>query len=189
MTTDLNRKIKVINRTSGSLAYNIESLRVVRYWKKPGDYLNIAINELLELKTAAGGPTVLEDLVKIEDKEALSVLFPENDIEPEYHYGEAEIDTLLYEAPIEQLLDALDYAPQGVLEIIKTRAINKLPNTTEKIEAIDKKFNTSIHKIHILQIDQEAQEEEAPKRQRRTKPLIEEKTPEVPKYNVISKED
>lgn len=187
------KRVKVVNRTSGSLAYKIDTLRVTRHWRKPGDYLNISIAELLELKTVRGGQSLLENYVIIEDKEALSVLFPDQELEPEYNYGLKEIEALLYEADTEQLLDALDFAPKGVLDLIKAKSAEKLPNTTAKIEAINKKFNIDLNKVNELYQEKEILEEKPePIRRRRTTPIIETGEPKqessLPKYKVV-KED
>lgn len=187
------KRVKVFNRASGSLAYKIDTLRVTRHWRKPGDYLNISIAELLELKTVRGGQSLLENYVIIEDKEALSVLFPDQELEPEYNYGLKEIEALLYEADTEQLLDALDFAPKGVLDLIKAKSAEKLPNTTAKIEAINKKFKIDLNKINELYQEKEILEEKPePTRRRRTAPIIETEEPKqessLPKYKVV-KED
>lgn len=187
------KRVKVVNRASGSLAYKIDTLRVTRHWRKPGDYLNISIAELLELKTVKGGQSLLENYVIIEDKEALSVLFPDQELEPEYNYGLKEIEALLYEADTEQLLDALDFAPKGVLDLIKAKSAEKLPNTTAKIEAINKKFKIDLNKINELYQEKEILEEKPePTRRRRTAPIIETEEPKqessLPKYKVV-KED
>lgn len=187
------KRVKVVNRASGSLAYKIDTLRVTRHWRKPGDYLNISIAELLELKTVKGGQSLLENYVIIEDKEALSVLFPDQELEPEYNYGLKEIEALLYEADTEQLLDALDFAPKGVLDLIKAKSAEKLPNATAKIEAINKKFKIDLNKINELYQEKEILEEKPePTRRRRTAPIIETEEPKqessLPKYKVV-KED
>lgn len=187
------KRVKVVNRASGSLAYKIDTLRVTRHWRRPGDYLNISIAELLELKTVKGGQSLLENYVIIEDKEALSVLFPDQELEPEYKYGVKEIEVLLYEADTEHLLDALDFAPKGVLDLIKAKSAEKLPNTTAKIEAINKKFKIDLNKINELYQEKEILEEKPePTRRRRTAPIIETEEPKqessLPKYKVV-KED
>lgn len=190
--TNKNRRIKVVNRSKGSLAYYIDTLRITRHWTSPGDYLNISISELLELKTAPGGMAILEDCLLIEDQEALKVLFPDIELEPEYNYGIEEVETLLYEADIEQLLDALDFAPKGVLDLIRLKSTEELPNTTAKIEAINERFKIDLNKMH--EIHQEkgvTQEKEEPKRRRRTKPVTEkaEENTSLPKYNIVEKEE
>lgn len=188
------KRVKVVNRASGSLAYKIDTLRVTRHWRKPGDYLNISIAELLELKTVKGGQSLLENYVIIEDEEALSVLFPDQELEPEYKYGIKEIEVLLYEADTEQLLDALDFAPKGVLDLIKSKSAEKLPNTTAKIEAINKKFKIDLNKVNEFYQEKEIKEESPePTRRRRTAPIVEteelKKETSLPKYNVVKKED
>ena len=188
------KRVKVVNRASGSLAYKIDTLRVTRHWRKPGDYLNISIAELLELKTVKGGQSLLENYVIIEDKEALSVLFPDQELEPEYNYGIKEIEVLLYEADTEQLLDALDFAPKGVLDLIKSKSAEKLPNTTAKIEAINKKFKIDLNKVNEFYQEKEIKEESPePTRRRRTAPIVEteelKKETSLPKYNIVKKEE
>ena len=188
-----DRRVKVVNRTGGSLAYKIDTLRVTRHWPRPGDYLNISISELSELKTVPGGNYILKECLIIEDKEALNILFPDTELEPEYNYGLKEVEALLYEADLAQLLDALDFAPKGVLELIKTKATEKLPNETAKIEAINKKFKIDLNKVNELHQEKEIKEQ-APKqtRRRRTAPIIETKElkqeSSLPKYKVV-KED
>jgi len=189
-----DRRVKVVNRTGGSLAYKIDTLRVTRHWPKPGDYLNISISELSELKTVPGGNYILKECVIIEDKEALNILFPDTELEPEYNYGLKEVETLLYEADLDQLLDALDFAPKGVLDLIKTKAAEKLPNETAKIEAINKKFKIDLVKINELYQEKEIKEQ-APKqtRKRRTAPIIETKElkqeSSLPKYKVVKEDE
>ena len=188
-----DRRVKVVNRTGGSLAYKIDTLRVTRHWPRPGDYLNISISELSELKTVPGGNYILKECLIIEDKEALNVLFPDIELEPEYNYGLKEVEALLYEADLAQLLDALDFAPKGVLELIKTKATEKLPNETAKIEAINKKFKIDLNKVNELHQEKEIKEQ-APKqtRRRRTAPIIETKGSKqessLPKYKVVKEE-
>ena len=188
------KRVKVVNRASGSLAYKIDTLRVTRHWRKPGDYLNISIAELLELKTVRGGQSLLKNYVIIEDKEALSVLFPDQELEPEYNYGLKEIETLLYEADTEQLLDALDFAPKGVLDLIKAKSAEKLPNTTAKIEAINKKFKIDLNKVNELYQEKEILEEKPKQtRRRRTTPIVETKEQKqessLPKYKVVKEDE
>ena len=69
---------------------------------------------MLELRTIGGGEYTLRDIL-IEDDEALKLIFDEKARRkrPEYKYGIAEVDFLLYESELEQFLDALDYAPKG----------------------------------------------------------------------------
>ena len=188
------KRVKVVNRTGGSLAYKIDTLRVTRHWPRPGDYLNISVSELSELRTVPGGNYILEECLIIEDKEALSVLFPDQELEPEYNYGLKEIEALLYEADTEQLLDALDFAPKGVLDLIKAKSAEKLPNTTAKIDAINNKFKIDLNKVNELHQEKEIKEQiSAPTRRRRTAPIVDTKEQKqessLPKYKVVKEDE
>lgn len=193
MTINKNKRIQVINRSGGALGYHIPTLGVYRRWTKPGDHLNISIHELLELKTVPGGLTILRNHLLIEDEQALKILFLDETMEPEYKYGLKEVDFLLYEGTLEHLLDALDFAPTGVLDLIKNKSVNKIPNTTAKVDAINKKFSIDLNKMHELHLNKDtAVEAPEPTRRRRTAPIVETKESKqessLPKYKVV-KED
>lgn len=185
--TNLERKVKVTSRTIGSLSYQIDPSKPMRTWNKAGDYLNITIAELLELRTIGGGEYTLREYLLIEDEEALKLVFDEQDVEPEYKYGIAEVDFLLYESELEQFLDALDYAPKGVLDLILVKAKEKLPNTTAKISAINDKFSVDINKsFDLLKKDgSEEEEKESATPARRAAPIKTETKAKAPQYKVV----
>ena len=194
MTVDKNKRVQVINRSGGALGYHVPTLGVYRRWAKPGDHLNISIHELLELKTVPGGLTILRNHLLIEDEQVLKILFLDETMEPEYKDGLKEVDFLLYEGKVEHLLDALDFAPTGVLDLIKDKSVSKIPNTTAKVDAINKKFNIDLNKMHELHLNKDmAVEEPEPTRRRRTAPIVEteelKKETSLPKYNILKKED
>ena len=94
-------------------------MRVSRSWEHDAkDPIYIPVAELIELTTIPGGRKLLEEYLIIQDEEArLEVLGMETS--PEYLYTEKEVNYLLHKASNEQLLDCLDYAPKGVLDLIK----------------------------------------------------------------------
>lgn len=188
--TNLEKKVKVYNRTDGALSYGIKALRVSRLWRKPGDYLNIAISELLELKTNPGGMYIINNCIMIDDDEALKLVFDDREIQPEYKYGLKEVDYLLYEASLEQFLDALDYSPKGVLDLILAKAKIKLPNTTAKISAINDKFGININKVFELTKDNADDVEDLGenKPSRRTAPIQIETKTKAPEYKIVKKD-
>lgn len=181
---NLQTKVKVSNRSDGSVGYKLDALHIKRHWRHPGDYINIPIEELLELKSSRGTKYILDHLLKIEDNAARALVFDEAPLPPEYDYSEAEVEQLLYAGTNEQLYDALDYAPDGVLSIIRTKACQKLPDTMAKIEAINKKFNISLVTIYqngVLAKQEDSAEEEKAPVERRTAPI------EVPKKTTTRK--
>ena len=137
------KKVPVRSRTQGSVSYKLESRLAARSWQKAGTVLYPTVEELKEVMMIPGGAYLLKNCLVIEDPEArIEVLGAEP--EPEYLYGEKEIKTLLYEADDAALLDCLDYAPAGVLELVRQYAIEKLPNTMVKIQAINDKFKINL---------------------------------------------
>lgn len=182
---NLNTKVKVRNRNRGSVSYKIDTLRVTRRWAHNGE-LMIPINELIELRTIPGGETLLREYLIIMDDEAVKIVFDEEEMAPEYHYTEKEVDFLLYEGKLEQLLDALDYAPQGVLNLIKKKAIEKKPDTTAKVDALNEKFKFNLNTVIANAGADDSQDVEIDKTQRRSAPL--EVKPAASKYKVKTEE-
>lgn len=182
---DGNKKVPVRSRTEGSVAYKLDSLRVARSWPKTGSVLQISIDELKELMVQPGGEYILRNLVIIEDEEArIEILGAE--VQPEYNYTEDEIKYLLYEAEDNALLDCLDYAPIGVLELIKEYSLEKMPNTTAKIKAINQKLNINLNKIiEMMRDDDDDTAKQPTTNSRRTAPVVLPEKKE--KYKVVSK--
>lgn len=182
---DGNRKVSVRSRTEGSVAYKLDSLRVARSWPKSGSVLQISIDELKELMVCPGGEYILRNLVIIEDEAArIEILGAE--VQPEYNYTEDEIKYLLYEAEDNALLDCLDYAPVGVLELIKEFSLEKMPNTTAKIKAINQKLNINLNKIiEMMRDDADEINNQPAINGRRTAPVTLPEKKE--KYKVVSK--
>lgn len=182
--TDLTRKVAVKSRSRGKVVYKIDALRISRTWNRPGDIINIPIDELIELKTVRGGKVLLDKYLIIEDEEAKALLY-DYELPPEYDYGEVEVDYLLHKGTNEQLMDALDYAPEGVLFMIKSMAIKNKPDTTAKVEAINKKFNIDLMSIiKNAEIDESVEEEVITPRRSEPVKIV---TPS--KYKVVEPKD
>ena len=186
-----NKKIvEVRNRDSGYVGYSIRDLGIWRNFA-PGEVKRIPLEELESLQYAPGGEYTLKHLLMINDKDALSVL--NITTEPEYFYTEKEVKELLTTGTLDQLKDCLDFAPEGVIDLIKKIAVDiKLPDTLKR-EAIEKKTGFSINNaIMVNQVmDAEDEVKEEPKATRRATPIAtgEEKTARrttLPKYNVVS---
>ena len=65
-------------------------------------------------------------------------------LEPEYHYSEQDVKTLLKEGTLDQFLDCLDFAPQGIIDLIKDVAVNLPVNDMAKREAIKEKLGFDV---------------------------------------------
>lgn len=213
----MDKKIKVINRAEGSLAYSLPALRINRFFKRSGDYIYVTKEELVELYSSKGGRNIFNKYLQIEDKNVLWDITG-MELPPEYDYGEKEIIYLLQEGTDEQFLDCLDFAPQGVKDLLKSLAFSNRPNTTNKIDAINKEF--SIDFLRVYENGLYAQEESVTTKEdkntasRRSTPIklaeevktrrtvtsednvatknksnIIDGTPKAPKYKVTHRED
>lgn len=183
--------VEVRNRDSGHVGYSIKDLNIWRNFA-PGETKKIPLDELKALQYAPGGEFTLKNLLVINDRDALSVLNIET--EPEYFYTEKEIKELLTTGTLDQLKDCLDFAPDGVLEIIKKMAVDmELPDTLKRQAIADKTGFSIDNAIMVNKVMNEPEEEFAEvQKTRRTEPIKsgEQATgrrTELPKYNVVTK--
>lgn len=189
-----NKIIKVSNRDRGGVGYIIPESGVRRDFAV-GETKNIPLDELKQLMYVPGGEFIVKNLLLVHDKEVLNEIL-NVETEPEYFYTEAEIKKLLLEGSIDQLKDCLEFAPEGVIEIIKKMAVEmKLPNT-DKRQVISEMTGFNIdNAININKImdASENKKEEKKETKRRTAPLetSENASPkrrtDLPTYNVVSK--
>ena len=113
--------IKVINRVNGTVGYTIPDLNNLHRSFQANESKELTMEELRKLSYIPGGDVILRDCLVIENPEAVAELLGE--VEPEYNYTEAEIKELLEHATLNQFLDALDFAPKGVRDLIKDYAV------------------------------------------------------------------
>ena len=151
-----NKMIEVRNRDAGSVGYIIPDQGIRRTFS-PGETKKIALEELQALQYVPGGEFTLKHLLMVNDKDALSALNMET--EPEYFYTEKEVRELLSTGTLDQLKDCLDFAPEGVIDLIKKIAVDtKLPDTLKR-EAIEKKTGFSINNAIMVNQVMDAEEE------------------------------
>ena len=150
---DKDTIIKVTNRDSGSVGYTVAEMGVHRKFQK-GEVKEIRMEELRKLSYLPGGQAIINDCLIIHNEEALKELNP--DYEPEYFYTEADIRELLLKGTEAQFLDCLDFAPEGVIELVKQLAVDLKINDLAKREAIFKK--TGFNVTRAIQINEESQE-------------------------------
>lgn len=157
----MEKLIKVINRNMGSTGYIIPDTGVRRYFES-GESKNIPLEELKQLQWVPGGEYILKNCLIVNDKDALTAL--NLDVEPEYFYTEKEIKELLEEGTLDQLEDCLNFAPKGVIELIKDIAIKTELPDTRKRKLISEKtgFNidNAINVNTIMNADDEQPKEE-----------------------------
>ena len=187
---DKDTIIKVTNRDSGSVGYTVAEMGIHRKFQK-GEVKEIRMEELRKLSYLPGGRAIINDCLIIHNEEALKELNP--DYEPEYFYTEADIRELLLKGTEAQFLDCLDFAPEGVIELVKQLAVELKVNDLAKREAILNK--TGFNVTRAIQINEESQEVDEPdtevKQRRAAAPVTKVAEPEAtgrrttaPKYGI-----
>lgn len=141
---DQNKMVKIINKFNGVVGYNVPELGVNRTFY-PKESKNIAFNELEKLSYLPGGESILRNYLEITDEDVIMELF-NKELEPEYHYTEDDVKTLLTTGTLDQFLDCLDFAPNVIIDMIKDMAVNLPLNDVTKREAIKEKTGFDVTK-------------------------------------------
>ena len=157
-----SRRIKVQNRDFGSVGYTIPDLNNLHRTFQPGEVKVITFEELFKLSQVPGGEYIISNYLIVYDDEAIKELL--GMIEPEYFYTEAEIVKLMQTGSLDEFEDCLNFAPKGVLDLIKQFAVALPLNDVSKRDLIQKKLNFSVASaIELAKVD-EVEVVETPKR-------------------------
>lgn len=185
--------IKVKNRDSGTVGYTIPELGNLHRSFSKGETKEIPMDELRKLSYISGGKILLQNYLIVQNQDALKELLSDN-VEPEYYYGEEEVKKLLLTGSNDQLLDCLEFAPEGVIGLVKDLAVSLKINDISKRNIILEK--TGFNVTNAIAINEETIEDEGEeaKSSRRSAPVTVEKSDETPKrrvaapqqYNVVS---
>lgn len=188
------KTVRVTNRSNSMVVYSIPELGVRREFT-PREVKTIPVSELEALTYRPGGTYLIQNNLFIADEPTVEAM-PIH-VEPEYYLDDAGVIKLLNNTNnLDEFLDALDFAPTGVIDLIKKYAVELPVNDSRKREAIKKKlgFDVNLALLHIQQA-KEAEEadgvEETETPVRRVQPKKESTTGRrtVPKYKVVSKEE
>ncbi len=154
--------IKVLNRDNGSVIYSIPEMNGLRRVVQAGVTKEITFEELEKLSYIPGGMELLEDsLVILNNAQAVHLIL--GHVEPEYSYSREDIIKLMKTGSLDEFLDCLDFAPEGVKDIIKTMAVDLPLNDVAKREAILEKLGFNVD--NAIRIKRETFEEEGNKKQ------------------------
>lgn len=166
--------IKVTNRDNGSVGYVIPDLGNLHRNFEYNETKNLTMEELRKLSYIPGGKYLLENCLIVDNKQALEELFI--DVEPEYFYTEEEVKTLLLTGSIDEFYDCLDFAPTGVIELVKSLAVQLQINDLAKREAILDKTGFDVSAAIIANTQTAELNEESNEKKRRAAPLPTDKT-------------
>lgn len=159
--------IRVENRDNSLVGYVVPETKTLRRFNA-FETKEIAMGELRQMINDRGCKNVIINHLIIHNKEAVDELVP--GVEPEYFYTAKDVDFLLERGSLDQLLDALDFAPDGVVNLIKDQAVNIELNDMRKREAILEKTSFDVtNAINIKRLSNST--EKAETKTRRAAPI------------------
>ena len=179
----------VKNRSAGVATYKIPELGIRRSFQA-GEIKKISAEELEKLTYRPGGMALLANFLQIMEPEAIAKvgLNPQ----PEYHMSEQDIAKLMTTGSIDEFLDCLDFAPPGVIDLIKKLSVSLPLTDFQKVAALKAKtgFDCAAAVKHVMEEKEDDGENTILKTSGERRVKKEEVTaPErrtTPKYNVVS---
>lgn len=150
-----NDLVKVQNRDNGSVGYTIPDLNNLHRTYQPNETKSITMDELRKLSYIPGGMEILRNYLVILDDEAREEIL--SDVEPEYYLTKDGVKKLLLEGTLDALLDCLDFAPSGVVDLVKDVAVEIELNDVKKRDAILDK--TGFNVTNAININKETTDE------------------------------
>ena len=124
----------VKNRSASTVIYSIPEMNNLRREFRPGEIKSVTGSELIQLSYRAGGRRIIENYLLINNEEVLDGLNME--VEPEYKLDEAGVVKLLKDGSEDQLIDCLNFAPEGVKDLVKAVALAMPLNDLNKCKII-----------------------------------------------------
>lgn len=131
---DKNKTYILKNRSAGMVGYSIPEMQGLRREFMPGESKTVTFDELEKLSFQPGGRVLLEGFLQIIDEDVIESLNLET--QDEYFMSEEQVAELIRTGSLDAFLDALDYAPTGVMDLIKQFAVAIPMTDTQKIKAL-----------------------------------------------------
>lgn len=140
----MEKTVNVTNRSNGSVVYRIPELNLRREFF-PKETKIIETSEIDALVSQPGGRELIYDYLIVSDKEVLRTTLNVKE-EPEYWLTEENIPRWMITCPLDEFKDALDFAPDGVKDLIIKFAVDMPLNDVSKREAIKTQLKFDVTK-------------------------------------------
>lgn len=183
--------INVKNRGASIVVYRIPEAGIRRSFA-PGETKQISAQELDQLTYQPGGMTILTRFLQVQDEATLNRMGAR--VEPEYHMSEQDIANLLINGSLDAFLDALDFAPTGVIDLIKKLSVSIPLVDIQKRRALKEKTGFDVDAaIRHIEEDKEDEGGNTTLKQTVTERRVKEEAPAgrrttAPKYNVVKQD-
>ena len=178
----------VKNRGASWVTYKIPEDGIRRSFA-PGEVKRVSDTELEKLTYQPGGMIILSQFLQIQDEVALRNLNIHT--EPEYYMSEADVAALIKTGSLDAFLDALDFAPVGVVDLIKKLSLDIPLMDLSKRKALKDKTGLDVDAA-LKNREAEKEDENAgntilkqTERRVKTEDTAPGRRTTVPKYNII----
>lgn len=178
----------VKNRGASWVTYKIPEDGIRRSFA-PGEVKRVSDTELEKLTYQPGGMVILSQFLQIQDEVALKNLNIHT--EPEYYMSEADVAALIKTGSLDAFLDALDFAPVGVVDLIKKLSLDIPLMDLSKRKALKDKTGLDVDAA-LKNREAEKEDENAgntilkqTERRVKTEDVAPGRRTTVPKYNII----
>lgn len=183
-----NTTYNVKNRSSSVVVYRIPESNLRREFA-PGETKKIPFGELEKLTYQQGGREMLEQFLQIVDEAVTQDLNVHREVE--YDMSENQIKELLLTGSIDAFLDALDFAPMGVIDLIKSLSVSLPLTDFNKRKILKEKTGFDVDKAlaHIEEEKEDGKEHIQPvSQQRRVQPTTSNGRRTTTNYKVVNRE-
>lgn len=158
MANNRNKKYFIVkNRSTSRVVYQIPSMNIRREFA-PGESMKISFDELKKFMFEPGARALVENFLQIEAEEVLNEF--NINTQPEYFLNEQQIKDLLLTGSLDAFLDCLDFAPIGVIDLIKTYAVALPLSDYNKRQALKEKIGFDVDAA-LQHKKEEAEKEES----------------------------
>ena len=128
--------VTVENRSAGKIIYNIPD-RHIRRELAPRQSIKVPKEEIEALAYTSGGMDLIRNHLLVKDDQMLDELNIHR--EPEYYMNADNVAALIKNGSMDEFLDALDFAPEGVIDMIKDLSVQIPLNDFSKRQALKEK--------------------------------------------------
>lgn len=171
----------VKNRSAGVALYKIPEEGITRRFM-PGETKRISYDELMKLSYQPGGREMMANFLQIQSMGVPKSLGIKT--EPEYYMSEQDVIKLLKEGTLNEFLDCLDFAPAGVIELIKQFAVSLPLADYDKRQALKTKTGFDVDAAVSNAGKEVDSKQEAEEKAAASTPATTRRT--APKYNVVT---
>ena len=165
---DDNEIVALENIAGHDVGYTLESSNISRTIT-PRVSIRVPAREVRELAASYGGLIMLQNYVRVDNKDlAREVGVPDDCLE--YWWTEQDIQEALTTSPIEVLLDALDFAPQGIKEQLEQQAVEQEISDNNRLKAIGEALSVDLFSMiknkHLFDNEDDTNKVAEPRRRR-----------------------